>query len=118
VGSSFSNSATSVTTVKVVQLRTGRVLHRFREGGYHGEENTLTLIADVVVTRRGSIGWVVKVSRRPQRPGEGPSTYEIHRIDDSGHALLDASPDITDLAYEGSTMFWLNGDEPKSAPLK
>jgi hypothetical protein len=118
VGASSSDGSTSVAVVKVVQLRTGRVLHRFREGGDDGAEKTQALIADLVVTRRGSIGWVVGVAHLPQRPDEGPSTREVHRIDDSGHALLDSGPNVRDLAYGGSTMFWLNGDEPKSAPLR
>jgi hypothetical protein len=95
-------------------MSSGRTLHLHREGGYSsdGQRNTDAGTDAIVLKRNGSIGWIEAVAHLPQ-----PAFREVHRFDRKGHAVLDTAPKIRRLKLHGTTMTWLHGGEPRSAPL-
>jgi hypothetical protein len=118
VGEFQSDGSTSVAWVSVLSLRTGRVLHRFREGGRSSDSNAFAHVQAIVLKTNGSIGWITSVEHVPRPPDEPPLTREVHRFDTTGHALLDTGPEIESLDRRESVMTWVNEGQAKSAPLK
>jgi hypothetical protein len=114
-----SDGSTSVASVEVRRLRSGRTLRLFREGGFSsdGQRNTFALFGALVLKPNGSAGWLAAVRHSPRPPGEGPSTREVHRFDTRGRAVLDTGLEIKDLILHGSTMTWTNAGAQKSGTL-
>ena len=73
-------------------------------------------ISDLVLRRDGSVAWVVKsLFGQPLR-------REVHKVDAGGHVLLDFDANATEiqagsLALSSSFVYWMHGDQPRSAPL-
>jgi hypothetical protein len=114
-----SDGSETISWVTVVNMSSGHTLHSHREGGISadGQRNTLAGTDALVLKRNGSVGWIEVVEHSPQPSGEPPLIREVHRFDETGHALLDTAPKLRRLRLHGTTMTWLHEGEPRSAPL-
>jgi len=101
--------------VVVRDLRTGRVLHEVPDGTpvkpEPGSVGNGTVVA-LVVKSDGAVAWIVGTDAE-----EG--VYQVHALDESGSRVLATRDDIVpgSLALAGSTLYWTQGGQPRSATL-
>jgi hypothetical protein len=101
--------------VVVLDLRSGRVLHKVPTGvtyppqkGFVGDGPTTA----IVVKADGAVAWILDTVQQTDR-------YQVHVLDRTGERVLAVGSDIApgSLALAGSTLFWLQGGRPFSAVL-
>ncbi len=114
VTSPFSQGERSEWHVVVVNLRTGRVLHKVPTGkasppapGVIGAGET----SAIVVKADGAVAWITNDFAK--------STFEVHAVDKTGERVLAVGSNIapTSLALAGNTLYWTEGGKPFSAML-
>lgn len=100
--------------VYVVDLKSGKRLHG-ENGGGMGQVDLFGF--NIVLKADGAAGWIVET--------RDPSTNrlvgrEVHRVDTSGAAVLDSSIciDETSLALGGSSLYWTDAGQVRSAHLR
>jgi hypothetical protein len=101
--------------VIVLDLRTGRVLHKVptgisrhpRPGAVGAGETTV-----IVVKSDGAVAWVNDTVQNENR-------FEVHALDATGERVLAVGSNIApeSLALAGSTLYWTQGGKPASAVL-
>lgn len=102
--------------VAVVDLRTGRLVHRAPTGtperAYEGEIG-LGPVVDLLLTPRGSVAWIA------EGWNAHPATYEIHALDPRGNRVLASGGDVdpSSLARVGARITWSQAGVPASAPF-
>jgi hypothetical protein len=112
----FSPYNVSDKYVFVRDLSTGRVVHEVPTGvavkPVPGQVGLGTVVA-LVVEGDGSVAWIV---------GTGPEngTYQVHAVDGAGSRVLAVGADIDpgSLALAGSTLYWTQSGQPRSATLE
>lgn len=104
--------------VVVRGLRTGRVVHRLPTGArmQHIRGVGTGPATAIVVKGDGAVAWITD---NWETPGKTQRDYEVHAADRKGSRLLATGNDIgaDSLALAGSTLYWTQGGEPRSAPL-
>jgi hypothetical protein len=95
--------------INVADLRRGTRVRRWARGDIFGPGEAF--LYDLAVSRFGSVAWIARLDGK---------TYEVHRYDATGDALLDNGPDIdsASLAYSEPTLYWSKGGQPYSAPMR
>jgi hypothetical protein len=112
----FSPYNVSDEYVVVCDLVTGRVVHVVPTGvavkPVPGQVGIGTVVA-LVVKGDGSVAWIVGTD-----PEDG--TYQVHVVDGAGSRVLATGADIDpgSLALAGSTLYWTQGGQPRSATLE
>jgi hypothetical protein len=101
--------------VVVLDLRSGRVLHRVPTGVTSPPDSRF--VGDVptraiVVKGDGSVAWILNT-------GQHESEYQVHALDKTGERVLATGSDIApgSLALAGSTLYWTQGAKPFSTAL-
>lgn len=103
--------------LRVVDARTGRTK---RDGPalYSGDDphdpTADRGVTDIELKPNGSVAWVV------QNPFVQPPRWEVDTSDRVGDRILDTGADIGagSLASSGSTLYWTNGGQARSATFK
>ncbi|MHB1538022.1 MAG: hypothetical protein ACYCYN_05890 [Solirubrobacteraceae bacterium] len=121
VGRSGTAESCSQEFVEVVDLATGRVVHRAPTGTPpHGNNSCIVgtgSATSIVVERDGAVAWIAK--KGGQCEG-GDVCYEVHRLQKSGEQVLAVGRGVApaSLALAGSTIYWTNEGRPESASLE
>jgi len=109
------DSTMARAVVYVVDLKSGKRLHQEAGGGMGGQTDLFGF--NIVLKADGAAGWIVET--------RDPSTNrlvcrEVHRVDASGAAVLDSSVGIDErsLALGGSSLYWTDGGQVRSAQLR
>jgi hypothetical protein len=108
---------TGSTNIVVVNVASGGTLLSIPGVGSFVDACIISFrdIADLVVTHRGSVAWIVREGTRCQTV-----TFGVYRAQTSGTpALLEEGPAIApqSLRVSHQTVSWENGGQRKSAPL-
>jgi hypothetical protein len=102
-------------TVSVFDLRTGKLLHRWSQGG--GACTSATEVTALLVDGVGSAAWIAQVEG-----GCGPTTQEVYKADGkSRHAKLLGSATTIDqhfLELKNHKVFWKDGGHTHSAAIR
>jgi hypothetical protein len=129
-GSGSPCSGTEVVDLR--DLRTGRLLQSLPTGGlrekiFGGECPTIQTIvgagrpSDVVVTPHGSAAWIWERYYRPESSIEifGRTVYTVEAFDKRGVHVLASGEGVAprSLALAGSTLYWTENGQPRSATL-
>jgi hypothetical protein len=110
------------TDIYVVDLRNGKVVVDQDARAPSGQVEDYD-VADLVLKRNGSIGWITEHTTFAQYPAT--TNYEVYRFSreraTAGRALLDSGADIVrdslTLSADRRTLLWTKGTEARSAPL-
>ena len=101
--------------VVVLDLQTGRVLHKVPTGVTYPPNRRF--VGDgpasvIVVKRNGAVAWILDTVQRENR-------YQVHALDKTGERVLAVGSNIapTSLALAGSTLYWTQGGKPFSTTL-
>jgi hypothetical protein len=103
--------------VVVLDLRSGRVLHRVPTGVTNPPAHARFVGAGptvaIVVKGDGSVAWIVYTDQHA-------SEYQVHALDKNGERVLATGSDIApgSLALAGSTLYWTQGGKPFLARLQ
>lgn len=104
------------TRIEVRSLRTGKRLHKWSAGRV-GPDPIYATTFDIVLTAKGSLGWIVSISGGTSGP---PAQLEVRKIDRKGSVLLDSGADIGErsLKLTGSRMSWTRAGQTRTAILR
>lgn len=110
-GETWRSSQGSYETLERLDLRSGRILaltQSTTEGGDGG-------IDQVVATHRGAVAWIGLSS-------DAGDVLKVEKRDSSGHAILDPGPGVEAgslaVTRSGRRLYWSNGGQARSAPLR
>jgi hypothetical protein len=102
--------------VVVLDLRSGRVLHRVPTGVTYPPDSRF--VGDgptwaIAVKGDGAVAWINDTVQHENR-------YQVHALDKNGERVLATGSDIApgSLALAGSTLYWTQGGKPFSARLQ
>jgi hypothetical protein len=108
--------------IVVVNLRTGKVLHKaltgpYRKGNYEPNSGGNSPAQALVIKSDGSVAWIAS---NVEKYVNHAYYYELHVIDKLGSRTITAGTEInpTSLALAGSTLYWTQGGKAMSAPLE
>jgi hypothetical protein len=106
---------TGFTRVRVVDLRSGAVIHDTAATTQVTRPESFTNVTVLVVNPRGHVAWIGSKSSI----GMPQATYEVHKIDASATALLDSGPQIDSksLRLHGRQISWLRAGARRTATL-
>jgi hypothetical protein len=106
---------TTIATVAVFDLRSGKRLHRWSQGGTSCAGRTI--VNRLVVTRAASAAWLDK-----EQTSCGPSTQQVFKIEGRAKQprLLDEATTIDPgfLKLKAGRIYWKNDGTDKSAPIR
>jgi hypothetical protein len=109
------HSSGAFSTVRVWDLRSGKVLHRWAQGGKACVRHTV--VTEIRVDRAGSAAWIARVQRDC-----GATTQEVYKAEGrSRHARpLDAATTVDPhfLKLRDGRVYWKSGGEARSAPIR
>jgi hypothetical protein len=99
-------------TVKVVDLRTGKVVRK--ADAFDGSEDADVALTALALSPRGFAGWIANGDTE-----EEDLPYEVHALDSAGARKLDTGAKIPakSLTLSGSTLSWKNGAATRTATL-
>jgi hypothetical protein len=108
-----SGESLSIQHVFVVDLLDDTIIRRVPSGTAPGQEEGIGMLVTLVGKPDGAVAWIVKA---PEQLG----TYQVHAVDSKGSRLLASGAGIapSSLAIAGDTLYWMENDEPQSAPLE
>jgi hypothetical protein len=106
---------TSFTRVRVMDLRTGRVIVDAAATSQPMRPESFTDVTVLVLNAHGHVAWIGSMSSI----GLNETTYEVRKVDGPAEALLDASSQIdpTSLHRHGRRITWKHGRVTRSASL-
>jgi hypothetical protein len=101
--------------VVVLDLRSGRVLHRVPTAPVnprHSDYVGAGAVAAIALKDDGAVAWINDTVQHENR-------YQVHALDKNGERVLATGSDIApgSLALAGSTLYWTQGGKPFSATL-
>lgn len=101
--------------VAVVDLRSGRVLHKVPTGVTSPPNKEFVgdgQVTAIVVKPDGAVAWILNTAQSENR-------YQVHALDLTGERMLAVGSNIApaSLALVGSTLYWTQGGKPFSAAL-
>jgi hypothetical protein len=104
----------SSSTIEVVDLRSGRRVHQAPAATPIRRPESFTAVTALVVDARGAVAWIAS-----QTAIGTAVSYEVHRIDRRGPALLDGSAAIDpgSLRRNGRTVSWTDRGRRRTAVL-
>lgn len=105
------------TSITVLDVAHKRALRSLAQVGCTVDAGLIRLgtVSDLVVTRRGSVAWIVSRGRR------GAESFEVHAAQASGPvSLLDQGPAIApgSLRIAGSQVSWQDSTQRRTATLR
>jgi hypothetical protein len=105
---------TASSAVRVLNLRDRRLVHDLPATSGPRRPESFTSVTALVVTRAGAVAWIGQSSGIGRRP-----TFEVHRADRSGTALLDSGAAIepASLRRSGHLVSWRDRGRSSSARL-
>ena len=117
----YSLHKSSGRTVRVKELRRGRMIHDV-DAGSVGPFDFLT---DIRLARNGSVAWIVTAQPIdvPMNPNATPIDYlpfyEVRKADRAGHTLLDGGRDVApgSLRLRGTLVYWRRAGRIRTALL-
>ena len=101
--------------VEVLNLGTGRVLHKVPTGTSSPSRVGFGAVAALLVKSDGAVAWIAGNNLGD----EHPTSFEVHAVDKADNRLLASGPEIdpSSLALAGSTLYWTQGGKPMFTSL-
>jgi hypothetical protein len=106
---------TGFTRVRVVDLRSGRVIDDTSATTQVTRPESFTNVAALVLNPRGHVAWIGSKSAI----GMPQAVYEVHKIDGPAAALLDSSPQIDPMSLRrhGGRITWVRAGLRRTGTL-
>jgi hypothetical protein len=106
---------TGSSRVRVVDLRSGRVVEDAAATTPVRRPESFTNVAALVLNARGHVAWIGSKGSISTSP-----TFEVHKIDGPAAALLDSGPqiDATSLRRHGNRISWKHGGGVRTAAFR